>query len=228
MPDTVIIGAGAAGMAAAYAAARRGLAVVMTERNSRPGRKLMITGKGRCNLTNACGLDEFLENVLHSGRFLYSALTAFGPKDTMDFFEGLGVPLKIERGKRVFPVSDKASDIVDALAGCVSGAGCRMINGRVKSVDIASGCVRGVMLDSGEKISAGSVIVCTGGTENHAKALAAGVDILMPGNPKTLRYIKKALKQGSLSQETIRLSAIRILNVLLRSGVYRQFLEDQR
>jgi predicted Rossmann fold flavoprotein len=150
-------------MAAAYAAARRGLAVVMTERNSRPGRKLMITGKGRCNLTNACGLDEFLENVLHSGRFLYSALTAFGPKDTMDFFEGLGVPLKIERGKRVFPVSDKASDIVDALAGCVSGAGCRMINGRVKSVDIASGCVRGVMLDSGEKISAGSVIVCTGG-----------------------------------------------------------------
>ena len=111
----LVIGGGAAGLMAAGCAARRGLDVTVIERNPRMARKVMITGKGRCNVTNRCTIDEFIEHVPENGRFLYSALNQFSPQDAMDFFEQQGVPLKTERGNRVFPVSDKAVDIVDAL-----------------------------------------------------------------------------------------------------------------
>ena len=111
----IVAGGGAAGMMAAIAAARAGADVVLLEPNEKVGRKLYITGKGRCNLTNNCGRDELLAAIPRNGRFLFSAFSRFSPQDAMDFFEGLGVPLKTERGKRVFPVSDRAADIVDAL-----------------------------------------------------------------------------------------------------------------
>lgn len=112
--DVLVIGAGAAGCMAAGTAAENGKKVLLLERNDRIGRKVMITGKGRCNVTNACSLlNELIENVPVNGRFLYGAFSRFMPFDTMDFFEGLGVPLKIERGNRVFPESDKAVDIQD-------------------------------------------------------------------------------------------------------------------
>ena len=113
-PNIAIIGAGAAGMMAAVTAARAGANVVILERNERPGRKLLITGKGRCNVTNDCGAQEVLQNTPRNGRFLFSALTAFPPEKIMAFFESHGCPLKTERGNRVFPVSDKAISILDS------------------------------------------------------------------------------------------------------------------
>ena len=115
MTDLVVIGGGAAGMMCAVMAARRGLSVTILDRNLQLGRKLRITGKGRCNVTNACDIREFMANIPGDGRFLYSAMSRFGTREVMAFFENLGVPLKIERGNRVFPVSDNANDIADAL-----------------------------------------------------------------------------------------------------------------
>ena len=115
MTDLVVIGGGAAGMMCAVMAARRGLSVTILDRNLQLGRKLRITGKGRCNVTNACDIREFMANIPGDGRFLYSAMSRFGTREVMAFFESLGVPLKIERGNRVFPVSDNANDIADAL-----------------------------------------------------------------------------------------------------------------
>lgn len=109
---------------AAGCAARRGLDVTVIERNPRMARKVMITGKGRCNVTNRCTIDEFIEHVPENGRFLYSALNQFSPQDAMDFFEQQGVPLKTERGNRVFPVSDKARGYRGRFgAGMRGGAG---------------------------------------------------------------------------------------------------------
>ena len=115
MTDLVVIGGGAAGLMCAVMAARRGLSVTVLDRNGQPGRKLRITGKGRCNVTNACDTREFMANIPGDGRFLYSAMSRFDTREVMSFFEELGVPLKIERGNRVFPASDNANDIADAL-----------------------------------------------------------------------------------------------------------------
>lgn len=150
-------------MVAAGFAAKRNLNVVLIERNERPGRKLMITGKGRCNLTNDCTMSEFMDNIPWGGKFLYGSFTRFQPSQVMAFFEELGVPVKVERGQRVFPQSDKASDIVDALQHFVRKSGCHMIHGRVKSLLIEDGAVCGVKLDDGRTIQAKAVIVCTGG-----------------------------------------------------------------
>lgn len=165
MGHIVIVGAGAAGMVAAGFAAKRHR-VTLVERNARPGRKLMITGKGRCNVTNNCGLDAFLANVPVNPRFLYSTLSQFLPADTMAFFEGLGVPLKTERGRRVFPVSDKAVEIVDALAQFSASA--ERCTGRVKELLLHEGTITGVRLENGSTIQADEVILCTGGASYPA------------------------------------------------------------
>lgn len=174
IPAVIVVGAGAAGMMAAATVAEllseggfdvgRDVSVLMLERNDRPGKKLRITGKGRCNLTNDCDRDEFLSNVPTNPRFLYAALSQFSSKDTMAYFEELGVPLKVERGKRVFPVSDKAGDIVDALARRCRELGVKIVTDKVDRilVDRESGCVRGI-LASGKEYLADHVILCTGG-----------------------------------------------------------------
>ena len=163
MSDVAVVGAGAAGMIAAGTAANRGFSVTLVERNERPGRKLMITGKGRCNLTNDCELTEFMNNVPWGEKFLYGAFSRFTPRELMAFFEELNVPLKVERGKRVFPQSDKASDIVDALRSFYLRAGVRTVNGRASGLLIEDGAVRGVSLEDGSPVLARNVIVCTGG-----------------------------------------------------------------
>lgn len=127
-----IIGGGAAGMMAAGTACLYGAEVTIFEHMPFLGKKLAITGKGRCNVTNSCDTQEFMSNVTKNPRFLYSALDAFGTDDTISFFESLGVKLKVERGNRVFPASDKARDIVDALRGYCSGA--KVINEKVTSI----------------------------------------------------------------------------------------------
>ena len=160
----IVVGGGPAGMMAAGQAALRGADVILLERNSRCGRKLMITGKGRCNVTNACELDAFISNVNSNSRFLYSSYCNFTSSDTIDFFESLGVPLKIERGNRVFPISDKAVDIVDALVCFCADHGVKIKQGRVKKIFVSQQrLVQGVELEDGDVILADSVVIATGG-----------------------------------------------------------------
>jgi len=157
-----IIGGGAAGMMAAIHAAYMDADVTLYEKNDRLGKKLRITGKGRCNVTNDSSIEEFLQNVPTNPRFLYAALNRFSTSDTVDFFEGCGVPLKVERGKRVFPVSDRASDIVRALSERMKDCGVKVVTDKIIDVDIADGEVVGVIA-SGKKYPCDAVIVCTGG-----------------------------------------------------------------
>lgn len=162
MARVVVIGGGAAGMMAAIKASEGGAHVTLLERNAQLGKKLRITGKGRCNVTNACDVREFLQNVPTNPRFLYSALNCFSTDDTQAFFEDAGVPLKVERGRRVFPVSDKAEDIVAALYKRVKACGVEIINARAESVCIRDGAVVGCIA-GGRNIDADAVIVATGG-----------------------------------------------------------------
>ncbi len=157
-----VIGGGAAGMMAAIHAAYMGAEVTLYEKNDRLGKKLRITGKGRCNVTNDCTIEEFLQNVPTNPRFLYAALNRFSTADTVDFFEGCGVPLKVERGKRVFPVSDKASDIVKALAQRMKDCDVKIVTDKVTDIATENGEVRGVVAGE-KKYSADAVIICTGG-----------------------------------------------------------------
>ena len=162
MTDLVVIGGGPAGMLCAAMAAQRGLAVTLLDRNLQLGRKLRITGKGRCNVTNACDTKEFMANIPGDGRFLYSAMSRFGTREVMAFFEGLGVPLKVERGNRVFPVSDNANDIADALARECERRGVRVIRCSARSIETKDGAVCAVRTD-GERISCRAAAICTGG-----------------------------------------------------------------
>ena len=160
----LVIGAGAAGLMAAGTAAGSGVDTILLERNDRPARKVMITGKGRCNVTNACpSLQDLIANVPVNGRFLYSAFSRFMPSDTVDFFESRGVPLKKERGNRVFPVSDKAVDIVDCLVDYAHKSGAKLINGRAVELIIENGSTKGVKTEDGNEINAEKVIIATGG-----------------------------------------------------------------
>ncbi len=164
MSDVLIIGGGAAGLMAAGTVSMTGKSVTVLERNDRPARKVMITGKGRCNVTNNCTeLDKLIENVPQNGRFLYSAFSNFMPSDTMELFEDMGVPLKTERGGRVFPVSDKAVDIVDALVSFATDDGAQIVKGRAKELIIENGTVKGAVTYDGEKIFAEKVLIATGG-----------------------------------------------------------------
>ena len=167
MKKIVIIGGGAAGLMAACCAAYRyrdgGAQITLIEKNEKAGRKLMITGKGRCNVTNNCDLDTLISHVPRNGKFLYSAFSGFLPQDTMTFFESLGVPLKTERGNRVFPVSDKASDIVDALVKCVRSHKIKVIHATAKEIVSENGKVTGARLADDSFFPADRVILATGG-----------------------------------------------------------------
>lgn len=160
--SVIVIGGGAAGMMAAVTAAKSGAEVILFEKNDRLGKKLRITGKGRCNVTNDCDKNEFLSNVASNQKFLFAAISRFSTSDTKEFFEDLGVPLKTERGKRVFPQSDKAQDIVSAMQSACLDSGVRIINKKVDSLIIEEGRIVGVVA-GGENYGAKSVIVCTGG-----------------------------------------------------------------
>lgn len=161
--DVIVIGGGAAGMVAAGKCAEEGKSVLVIERNASLGKKLRITGKGRCNVTNCCAPEEVLENVISGKKFLMSAIHKFTPWDTMAFFEDLGVPLKVERGNRVFPQSDSAPDIVNALRKYMASGSVKMLQDRVVSIAVSGGAVRGVVTENGRKIAADSVILATGG-----------------------------------------------------------------
>lgn len=160
--DGIVIGGGPAGMFAAITAAQRGQKVLLLERNERLGKKLLITGKGRCNVTNNCSVDEVLKNVPRNGRFLYSALNAFPPDRIMDFCATNGCPLKTERGNRVFPVSDRSQSVLDALQRSMRQFGVTVRTDRVWKILAEDGTVCGVR---GQNATYGChwVILATGG-----------------------------------------------------------------
>ncbi len=162
MTDIIIIGGGAAGCFAAVHAARYGKSVLLFEKNEKLGRKLRITGKGRCNVTNNSDIQEHMKNIPVNQRFMYSAFSVFNAYNTMDFFEEIGVPLKTERGNRVFPVSDKADDVADALAREMKKNGVKVINKRVTKLITENNVCKGVRA-GGEEYYAKSVLIACGG-----------------------------------------------------------------
>lgn len=169
LPKIAIIGAGAAGTVAAITAARNGASVTLIEKMPKIGKKMLITGKGRCNVTNAATNDEIIKNIPGNGKFLYSVLSAFSSADVMDFFENLGVKLKIERGKRVFPVSDKAADVVNAIKNELLDLGVNIrYETAAKEILVENGEAVGVLTRSGEKIFANGVILAAGGASYPA------------------------------------------------------------
>lgn len=158
----VVLGGGAAGMMAAGAASEAGAKVVLVEQNDRLGKKLAITGKGRCNVTNACTVEEVLKNIPRNARFLYSALEAFPPEAAMAFFEAHGCPLKVERGNRVFPTSDKSVSVIDALEQGLRTGGVEIVRGKATKLLTQEGRICGVETSRG-MLPASRVILATGG-----------------------------------------------------------------
>ena len=158
--DTIII---AAGIMAGIFSADLGHETVIIEKNPKIGKKLYITGKGRCNVTNNCDVKTVIENTPTNGKFLYSALNNFAPKDTMNFFEENGCPLKTERGGRVFPVSDKAADIVETLKRRAKIAGCKIVHDCAEDIVVVNGKVKGVIFENGSIRECNKLIIATGG-----------------------------------------------------------------
>ena len=165
--DGIVIGGGPAGMFAAITAAEQGKKVLLLEKNHRLGKKLLITGKGRCNVTNHCTDQEVLQNTPRNGRFLFSAMAAFPPEKTYAFFESHGCPLKVERGNRVFPVSDRSQSVLDCLQNELRRLHVTVSEERVTEILTAEGRVTGVRTDRGSH-EAGWVILATGGVSYPA------------------------------------------------------------
>ena len=164
MNKVLIAGGGAAGMMAAVMAAREGCAVTLFEKNEKLGKKVFITGKGRCNLTNACDVEDLFPAVKTNAKFLYSSFYGFTNQDVMDFFEELGMRTKIERGERVFPLSDHSSDVIRTLEEEMKRLGVKIwLNTSVKKIEAKDGHFTGVVLSDGKKVSGDACIVATGG-----------------------------------------------------------------
>lgn len=164
MNKVIVIGGGAAGLMAAYTAAEQGAQVRLLEKMPSVGRKMLITGKGRCNITNSCDLQTFIKHMTGNGSFLYSAAHSFYNQDIMDLLDRWGVPTKVERGGRVFPVSDKARDVIDAFVRALKSTGAEIETGDpVERILVADQAVTGVITKSGKQCHADAIILATGG-----------------------------------------------------------------
>ncbi|MEG1126677.1 MAG: NAD(P)/FAD-dependent oxidoreductase [Oscillospiraceae bacterium] len=216
MANLIIIGGGAAGLFAAGSAIKCGHKVTIAEHMPQLGNKLLITGKGRCNLTNNCDKEEFLKNVRRNPRFLYSAISALTPQDVMQLFENeLSLPLKTERGRRVFPQSDRAADVLDALTRYAHGT--KFVHAQVKNLIIQDGTARGVALQDGTKLLGDAVLVATGGVsyavtgstgDGYRFAKAAGHHVVTP-EPSLVSLVEKgntAKKLMGLSLKNVNLT----------------------
>lgn len=228
----IVIGGGAAGLFAAISAAENGADVTLLEKNDRCGKKLRITGKGRCNVTNDCSTEEFLQNVPTNPRFLYSALGNFDTQDVKAFFESEGVPLKTERGRRVFPVSDKAEDIVRALVSACRERGVEILNEKAVALKIDDNKISGVRTAQGE-LFADAVIVCTGGKsytrtgsdgDGYAFAKAAGHTVT-PLLPSLVPIVCAGKICPSLQGLSLKNVSLRIINTNDKKEVYSDFGE---
>lgn len=219
-------------MMAAISAAEHGADVVLFEKNDRCGKKLRITGKGRCNLTNDCDQREFLGNVPTNPRFLYAALAGFSTEDTKTFFENLGVPLKTERGKRVFPVSDKAQDVVCALEQHCRDCGVQILHEKVKSILIRDGVAVGVETSS-QTVDADAVIVCTGGLsypttgsdgDGYRFARVAGHQVTQL-QPSLIPLVANGTLCASMQGLSLKNVALRMVDRQTGKAVYEDFGE---
>ena len=229
--DILVVGGGAAGMMAAGTAAGLGARVTLLEHNDRLGKKLYITGKGRCNVTNHCSAEEVLQNVPRNSRFLYSAMNAYPPERTVAFFEELGCPLKTERGNRVFPVSDKSASILDALRHWLKKTGVHVVTADARELLQEKGVVTGVRTDRGD-YAAQRVILCTGGCsypltgstgDGYRMAESAGHTIVPPrGSLVPLEEVGSDCHQ--MMGLSLRNVAVRLVNQK-RKTVYEDFGE---
>lgn len=221
-PEILVAGGGAAGMMAALFAARAGASVTLLERNEKLGKKIYITGKGRCNLTNDCSLEEFLRQVPRNPRFLYGALNRFGPQDMMALMEEAGCPVEVQRGQRVFPRSEKASDVIRALARLMEQAGVRVrLHSRIQSLIVQEGRAAGVVLENGEGLEADAVILALGGQsypmtgstgDGYALAREAGHHVLPP------EAVLSALETVENWPRALQGLALKNVRLTLRSG----------
>ena len=229
MKKIIVIGGGAAGMMAAIEAARNGAEVTLYEKNEKLGKKLFITGKGRCNLTNACDMEDLQKSVMKNHKFLYSAFQNFNNWETIGFFEDLGMATKIERGNRVFPASDHSSDVIKVLEQELKHQGVAVcLKGKVKNIIEQQDMVTGVQLENGKKVRADAVIVATGGLSyqltgstgdgfRFAKALGHKVTELSP-----------ALVPMTVSEEWVpRLQGLSLRNVRVTISSKNKMLYEE-
>lgn len=231
--NVLVLGAGPAGMMAGGMAALSGAQVTIVEKNARVGRKLMITGKGRCNITNHCSAQQFIASVPGNGRFLYGAANRFTPQDTIDFFEREGLPVKTERGNRVFPQSDKAVDVVDTLHNFIRKSGCRVLQGTAKKLIIKDKCVTGAVLENGKLLTADAVIVACGGKsypgtgstgDGYSLARQAGHQIIPPV-PSLVPLVAREAWCRELQGLSLRNIAVRVFRQTDQHVVYEDFGE---
>ena len=230
--DVLVIGAGAAGLLAAGTAAAFGAKTACVEKNEKPGKKLYITGKGRCNVTNAADIRDFMEAIPVNGRFLYSAFSAFDNRDMIDLLARFGTETKTERGGRVFPVSDKSSDVISALTRYTEEGGCCMLHGCVEKILIKDGSAYGAILSGGRTVFADKIILATGGAsypqtgstgDGYRFAADCGHHIINP-KPSLVPLLTKEHTAAELMGLSLRNCAIRITNADGKE-VYRDFGE---
>lgn len=229
----LIVGAGAAGLMASAFASQNNNDVILLENNKTVGKKLKITGKGRCNLTNNCSVDGFLKNVVKNRKFLYSAISKFSPQDTIDFFEKNGLKLKTERGNRVFPVSDKAQDVVDTFKKILKKNNCKIKYKKVKDLLVKDSTCIGVILEKGEIINSDAVILATGGvsypltgsTGDGFKFAAKLGHTIKPLKPSLVPLVCKQNFCKELQGLTLKNVSIRVFESSKNKEVYRDFGE---
>ncbi len=228
--DVIVVGGGAAGLMAAGAAASRGLSVGLFDKNQQLGRKVRITGKGRCNVTNNCSVEEVVVSCPRGGKFLYGALSAFSPQDTMAFFEGLGVPLKTERGRRVFPVSDNAHQIADALARWAGKA--QVIRQAVTEVLTEDGRAVGVKTAQGAYHAQGVILCCGGASypgtgsngDGYKLASQLGHTIVKP-TPSLVPLVERGDWCSRLMGLSLRNCGVKVTQQGKKKPVYEDFGE---
>ena len=228
----VVIGAGAAGLMAGATAALYGASVTIIEKNKRVGRKIMITGKGRCNLANNCDVQTFINNVPVNGRFLYSAINAFTPEDTIEFFESKGLKTKTERGNRVFPASDKSVDVVDTMHDYAVESGCKIVCDTANALILEDGAVIGVKCEE-NTYYADSVIICCGGKsypltgstgDGYTLAKQAGHTIV-PLKPSLVPFTSGDKQCKDMQGLALKNVALRIVDKNSKKTVYSDFGE---
>lgn len=230
--DVIVVGGGAAGMMAAGTCAARGRRTVLLEKNRQLGRKVRITGKGRCNVTNRCSVEEAVAACPRGGKFLYGAFSAFPPEAAMQFFEDLGVPLKTERGRRVFPQSDSAHDIADALARFAMGNGAALVQEPAVRVLVENGCVQGVETPGGQYRAPAVILACGGASypgtgsngDGYRLAAQAGHTIVEPG-PSLVPLVARGEDCPKLMGLSLRNCGVKVTQAGKKKPVYQDFGE---
>lgn len=230
--DVIIVGAGPAGLMAAGTCAARGKSVLLLDKNKSVGRKLRITGKGRCNVTNDSGVEELISAVPQNGKFLFSAFRQFDAEDTMRFFEELGVRLKVERGKRVFPVSDTADEIADALERFAVQNGVEIYRATVESLLVQNHQVYGVKTDWGE-IDAESVLLACGGASypgtgsngDGAKLAQKAGHTIVPLIPSLIPLVERGNTCAALQGLSLKNSGVKVFDHEKNKVIYEDFGE---